>query len=568
MRKQWGSALGVSVLMLSIMTGLALAKVRPRAVVLMKSHLINPGWRITVSTQAHGLRGPLDFAYRVRASNGRQVALRRMAPTNGFIFKPPRPGTYWIQARVMTRSALKQKAWKHEVFSAPTAVYVGTSPALTLSAPSIPLGSTLSMTMSSQGVAHPQYEWAYRPLDGRWTFAGSYGSATQASLTLRKPGPYQAEVLVKTPHGPVITSQLVGFSVYGAPAAIKLALSHRLWVADGKETEMLTASVVDSQGDVVRNYSGTGTLMDQGAQGAISAWGSDLDRLTAVASGEKQPLTFTNGQARLFLQAGTVVTSDRLTATSSGANNQVLTGNTMVSTTAQVATALKLTTRDTYIIANESGNPATYRATVDDQVGEPMLSGTYSLTGAITGPGQFHNLTQGPDTVTYTGGAGSTPITVYSIAGSLGPMTLTLAGGGLARQAITIPAILGGQPYQMGVCAANTQLKNGESTPLTLTQLTKTGAVSDPASLDNSGYIVSITSANGNPATGFTLGGAPYTGTPMSFAVATGPNYFYAVSQPVTLTATNAAPGTYEITVADADGLWKTSNPLTITVTQ
>lgn len=570
MRKEWGIALGVSTLMLSAIPGLALASTHhvPAVRAVSARHLIRPGHAVMVWAKPEGLRGPLEYGFRVTTATGHQVALRRMAKSSRFSFKPSRPGTYWIQARVMTETAAQKKAWNQETVSPLAAVYVGSGPSVGLSSHSVALGGTVKLTAHSRGIAHPQYELQSRSAGGRWvSLTKKFGPKIPASLTPSQPGRYQVRLLAKTPGGPGVYGQPVNFSIYGAPSAISLTTNRKEWVADGRETEVLTACVVDAKGDVVSDYQGIGYLQDSSANGAIAEWGPERTRLAAVTNGATLPLTFVNGQALVVLQAGSTAASDSLTATSTS-TKQVLAGKTTITAAVQQATAIHLTTDDRYIIANESGNPATYNLSVVDQVGEPMLAGTYNLAANIAGPGQFKDLTQGPDKVTYTGGGSPTTITVVSIAAALGRMTLTVSGNGFAAKAITMLAILGGQPAQMGVSAAKTSLTDGESTNLTLTQLTNTGGVSDPASLDNSGYVVSITDANGNPASGFSLGGTPYTGTSQSFAVATGPNYFYAVSQPVTLSVTNAVPGTYKIVVADANGLWKPSNPLTISVTK
>jgi hypothetical protein len=159
------------------------------------------------------------------------------------------------------------------------------------------------------------------------------------------------------------------------------------------------------------------------------------------------------------------------------------------------------------------------------------------------------------------------PVTVYSVAGESGTVTLTVSGTNLTSGSASLTAIFGRQPAQASVTAASTTLTDGQSTVLTVGQVSQNGGPVDPASVNNSGYVITITGANNVPASGFTLNGAAYTGSPVTVAIATGANGFYATSQTVTLGATSALPGTYTIQVAFADVLFRASTPLTITVT-
>ncbi len=555
MRGKWG-ALGAGALLLWGWAGVASAKTHPRVIVKASANLIKPGGKVTLQALAQGLKGPLNFVFREKSATGPWKTIRPMKNKSTMRITLSRPGTYWIEAGVVTN-----KKRRLATFSGPQAIYVGAVPTLKLSQSSVSTGTPQSFTVSAPPVFHPLYQFQYRTSNGPWVAIGPFSKAASTQLSTATPGPYQARAAVKTAGGATIYTAPGVWSVYGQPAAITLTPSQKSLVADGEETEILTASVVDSQGDVVANYNGTGSLTDATPNGAISQWGTSQN-LAALDPQSSLPLTFVDGMATVELQAGSTVSGDTLTA--STADN--LQGSATIAAVPQIASKIQLSTQSPDMIANESGNPANYTASVLDQAGYPMLAGSYNLSMTITGPGQFHDLTPGPDALVYTGGQPATPITVYSIAGSLGPVTLTVSGGNLPQSSVTIPAILGGQPAQMGVSAPLTTLQDGQSTTLTLTQLTKTGGVCDPASLDNSGYVVAITDAQGNPASGFSLGGAMYTGQSMSFAVATGPNYFYATSQSVTLTATTATPGQYDIVVADSDGLWKPSNPLVITV--
>lgn len=555
------TVLSLGVFSLSLGSGLTWAQSHPVVRITGSTLTATPHERVTFSAKSNGT-GPVQFAFRAKGPTGSWKTIGRRGASRDAAFVPGRDGTYWVQALAYPTSGRRKAVW----MSPPAVLYVGPNPSLTASQASVAAGQDITLTAHAPSVSNAQYQFWYRPSAGAWVALDPFSSQNRVSVPLTTAGSYQAKVAVRSPHGAFIASVPLALVAYGAPTKIVLKPSRALWVADGAETETLTATVVDSEGAAVGDYNGSGTLTDAAANGAIAQWGPAAGNMTSTMTASPLALTFVNGSATVVLKAGTQAATDDLTASTTVPSGSVITGSTAITASDQVPTAIGLTSSSQYLIANESGNPANYAAEVLDQVGEPMLSGTYQLTATIQGPGQFQDLTQGPDTVTVLGGTGPATVTVYSIAGSLGPVTLTLSAPSLKPATVTMPAILGGQPYQFGVSAAKTVLTQGESTTLTLTQLTKTGGVSDPASLDNSGYVVSITDSNGAQAAGFSLDGAAYTGSPMEFAVAAGPNFFYAVSQPVTLTVSGAAPGTYNIVVSDADGLWKPSKPLTITV--
>ncbi|NMP22907.1 hypothetical protein [Sulfobacillus harzensis] len=565
MRGWKGAAMGVPWVLLSLLPNMAEAQARPTVWFHLSSTNVRVRQVVTINAGEQGLKGPEDDALWMKAPNGHWQALYHMGPASRFSVRFSRPGTYTLQVRIMPRQALWKHLWKETQYSAPQVVYVGGSVSLSPSVDSAAKGTTVKLAASDSHIAHPLYQFHIKTPQSA-IITTPFQKAADFAHAWSMPGVYRAWVDVKTPGGPAVQSRPVAFDVYGPAVGIRFHQGQHQWVADGTETETLAMAVVDAEGDVVSNFNGTGTLTDTTAAGAVSAWGPSPRALSSLYQGMSLPLAFKNGMANMTLQAGSAVAADALEASAAeDPHGPSLSGKATIATEAQKAAAIKLTALDTYLIANESANEADYQVSVVDQVGEPMLSGTYTLAATIQGPAQFEGFGQGPNTVTYTGGAGPTPLTIYSIAAETGKVTLRLSGSGFKTVSTSLPAVLGGQPYRMGVSALPAILSNGQTATLTLTQVTKSGGLPDPASLDNSAYVVSITDANGNPAQGFTLDGAPYTG-PVSFPVAPGANDFYAVSQTVALQAVDVSPGKYTIVVSDQDGLWKPSTPFVITV--
>lgn len=563
MRAWIGAALALPWVFLSLVPNVAEAKGRAAVIFQMSSHTVQAGQAFRVQASATGISGPVEYAVWIKWPNGHWQALKRMGPERRMALKISKPGTYRIQVRAMSREALWKHQWRDTVNGTPEVIYVGATPVLTASAHSVPIGGSVSLKAKDPAIPQPLFQFRVKTPKGTW-ITTPWEKAAKAQETWSTPGAYDAVVAVKATGGPAIESSPVAFTVYGPATHLAFQPSRSTWVADGKETETVSVKALDAEGDTVSNLNGSGTLTDTRGAGAISAWGSHASSLEGLYS--PLPLTFKNGVARVTLQAGSVVGSDRLTAaTTNVAGSGALTGTTTIKTVAQQASAIQLAALNSYLIANESANEADYRVAVVDQVGEPMLSGTYSLSATIKGPAQFEGFGQGPNTVTYTGGAGATPLAIYSVAAETGQVTLVLSYHGLKPASSSLPAVLGGQPYRMGVSTSTPTLATGQSATLTLTQVPKNGGLPDPASLDNSAYVVGITDKNGNPAAGFDLAGAPYY-QPVSFSVATGPNEFYAVSQTVSLTDVSAAAGQYDIVVSDGDGLWKPSVPLEVTI--
>lgn len=145
-------------------------------------------------------------------------------------------------------------------------------------------------------------------------------------------------------------------------------------------------------------------------------------------------------------------------------------------------------------------------------------------------------------------------------------MTLTARVAGLPTATSVVQAVLGGQPYQESLSAANLTVKAGNSTTVTLTQVTKTGGLSDPASLNNDGYLISASNQQGQAVGGLSINGISLA-TPVTVPMAVGPNWFYAMKQNVTLSVgNNVAPGTYMLTVSDPLNILQPSKTLIITI--
>jgi len=528
-----------------------------------QSRLSAPGTVTVTATPSNAQDGVIIFW--VESPDGQWRQYLAPAGKTADVIPVSSAGSYLIQAYAFTEAAWSRHDWAAGVPAQPVAVFVESQAALSVNQSAVPVGQSVTLTASSRKIENPEYQfWVENPA-GHWSIVAGYGPSAAASLSLTQMGTYRVIAYAKQADAPAsaagaLPTTTTTVTAFGPPETLSLGGSAETWADDGQDVLTVPVRVVDGAGDTVDNVNGTvAVTVNPGNTGIAIATANGWMTLSNTAT---VPVTLTNGSGDLSLRAGNTPGTVGVSATWGG-----LTAVVPLSLVAQVPTALTITGQNAYLLANESGNPAVFDVNVVDQAGYPMLTGTYTLSATIVGDtGQFHDLTQGPDAVTVTGGNGPTPITVYSIAAGLGPMTLYVAGDGFSTVSSTIPAILGGQPSQMAVTAQTTTLSPGSSTTLTLAELTKTGGVSDPASLDNSGYTVTIENSQGTPvSSGFDLGGMPYTG-PLTVPTAVGPNYFYAVSQPLSLTVTTAPPGAYQIVVSDPSNLLMPSTPLWVTV--
>ncbi|AEJ39594.1 hypothetical protein TPY_1404 [Sulfobacillus acidophilus TPY] len=519
--------------------------------VVVSSLAAMPGEKETLSLS--GFPAVKTVTYWIQYPNNRWLALPGSGPLQDASWTVPGTGSYVVDAAV-------RFGGDKSIITTPTAVVFSHSTLAWASVPTaLALGQNMTVATSAVAVANPVYQLWFETPSGVWQSAGGFGESPQWTLPLAQEGQYHLIVYAKPLNADDNAASLLGgrtavVNAYGTPSQLVEEPAQPL-VADGIDRQTFQWAIEDRAGDVVPTANGVATLNWLAPPGTIG------NGTTAETDGQA-PLVFHQGLAEMTVQSGK----------DTGSINwhvqwENLSGQGAWTVVQPQATTVGISAPDTPYIANESGNPAVFNVTVLDQVGNPMPTGIYHLTaGIMGGTGQFHDLTQGPDAITVDGGQPPTPVTVYSIAGSLGPMTLTVSGDGLPMSSSTIQAVLGGQPEQMGVTASSPQLTPGQPITLTLTQLTSTGGVVDPASVDNAGYTVTVINSQGNGVgAGFLLGGVPYTG-PVTIPIAVGPNDFYAIAQTVTLDAVDVSPGTYIVIVSDPSGLWKSSTPLKLTV--
>lgn len=268
------------------------------------------------------------------------------------------------------------------------------------------------------------------------------------------PGTYT--VTGTTSGGATSTTTVV---VYGVASALKINAPSTV-VANGSTKTSVTVDVVDANGNTVANSSDTITLSssNNATAGVEGSNGTVVVAATAVSA------TAVNGVATFTVQSGSVAgTETFLTATDTASPSLPKQTFTM-SSVAQVATSISLTAPK-YIDAN-SATTGTVVATVDDQTGSPMLSGsgTFGISLSISGAGAFSSGTS-PQTLAYANGTPAS-FTFTSIQGDTGTISFTATSAGMTAGTATTDAVIVGSPVALVVTPTNgnTSFSDGVAT--------------------------------------------------------------------------------------------------------
>ena len=278
-----------------------------------------------------------------------------------------------------------------------------------------------------------------------WTVTG----ANAASATVSTNGSFVANTAgnytVTASYGGV-TSAPFTVSVFGQAAAIKLTAATPTIAANGASTDVITATVMDANGNAVPNFNGTITFSDTGSQ-LLDTAGNLRNQTNGVA--------VTNGVAKISIQASkSVGASDTITASNlvqTGTSTPVANSNTQVSgqvtvnQVAQVATSIKVNPVSSTVEVNQRSEDG-FSVQVLDQSGQPMLTGSYPITLSLSGPATFDPATT--TTTAYVGNGQSTNTlngNIWSVMGSTGTIKITATSGSLSGSG-TVNAVVVGSP--------------------------------------------------------------------------------------------------------------------------
>lgn len=354
---------------------------------------------------------------------------------------------------------------------------------------------------------------------------------TTGNFVASKAGTY---TVTGTKDGVTVT---VDITVIGGAQKAAVSAPAKL-VGNGVTKYAVTVSVVDANGNTVAADSTS----------AVTLTGPGLtiyDKDGAGASLGAKTATVSNG-AYTFQVTAPVATLGQtiaLTATGSG----LTAGGASVQVIQQVATKVSLS-GGTYMMVNTSNasSPFLFTATVEDQEGATMLTGTYELTATLTGPATL--AANNGTTYTYTTSAGTAAIGVINQQGVTGTVTLTVAASPLGTASRNVNAVIAGAPQKviLSVASAGTPAsshKAGDS-------LTVTAEVQDISGVPVP-YTGTLTISNNSGSANVSMpASVTYTGeTAKSFSV----------------TTVGAFTGTYTLSVGAGSGLTTGTTGITVT---
>ncbi len=271
------------------------------------------------------------------------------------------------------------------------------------------------------------------------------------------------------------------------PAGVQLSAAASVLVANGQQTDTVTATIVNAFGEPVTNFDGTATLTPL-------QHGAYVDPSTGAPI---TSVTFTNGVAQFEVQAGTVGNvsdtislNDLTSANAQSVTSSINYASTTIDYTWPTASTIDLIPSRT-LVSNNQPTEATINATITDAAGAAVTSGTpVYATFTLSGPGSFQQ--NGSPLTTlgeYLIPGIPTIVPVWSIPGQSGTITVAASAPGLSPVQATLKSVATGTPSSLNVAsAAGTVSALGSAQAPTL-------AMGTPFTL----YTVGLTDANGSP---------------------------------------------------------------------
>ncbi len=264
-------------------------------------------------------------------------------------------------------------------------------------------------------------------------------------LVVTQPGTYQVTATVEG-----VKSNVLTVTVVGAAAGVKLTPASSTLVVGGSATDVITATIIDANGNPVTNFNGSMEFRDTNAQ---------LVTTTGTTTNDLLNVPVVNGQATVSIRSTNQLGgSDTITGTNilaTGSTSMVTgasgTANASISVSQvqQQATSIKVTPNNSSVENNASTEDG-FTIQVLDQSGQPMLSGSYPLTISVSGAG---TLDPGTPTSTYYVGTGNASNVVmgniWSKQGVGGQISIQVTSPNLQPGSASIQSVTVGAPASL-----------------------------------------------------------------------------------------------------------------------
>ncbi|MCY0900272.1 MAG: hypothetical protein OWU33_15350, partial [Firmicutes bacterium] len=431
------------------------------------------------------------YQFQVETPSGHWFIARRFGPGNTYTFVPPvsSSGTWMIEAYALTQYQVAQKMWGAAVGSTPEALSPEVSMVSIKGAPSTDVGVNDVITLTAVADNSDNMVVASNQ-QATWSVTTASGAPTSGASVKALASGEQALFEATTPGDYTVTATLDGLSsatsidVYGETAGVRLTSQSATLVADGSARDIITATVVDANGNAVSNFNGTASVELTGDP-AVSA--------------STNTVTFTDGMGS-FTIAGTatgnvtVALSNLTPAAGIPVASQVTYAPTTVTLAAPEPMGLMVSPSAATLLASPNES-ATVTVNLVDQLGNlipaTFASGFDPVTLNIAGPGSFAPGTTTTSETVYVAPGLSGTVTVYDPTGASGTISITASASGLATGLAQIMAVPAGIPAQIAV---------SQTTGTTSTSLTSAvNGINLSAGTEYAKYTVTLEDASGAP---------------------------------------------------------------------
>ncbi len=477
-RRMWSSlTMASSLAWMSILPATAVMAMTTPTVTPGSVHLSGPirptNGSVTFTASASDPNGTAEYQFWVESPNGQWTDMQNYSTNNTFALATPSQGDYLVVVDVLDQAQVAAGDWSQAQTTLPDGVFNGSTVSVASNASgSVSKGTLVTLTATSSGIFDPLYQFWYQEPNGTWHQSGPYQSSNQFTFTAGMSGTYKFVAFAKSPeaannqHGALQSN--VGTQVaYGTASQVVLTMASPTVVANGSATDMLTATVEDSHGDVVANFTGTVVVQVANPQGHGAF--TFLDSSGKTADGTQ--VAVANGQGTVLTSAlpidgnyTYILRSDNLMSTNSGQGGvatqsqvaNVTYGSATVMTTAPTDNMLMLQSNLPNLESNHVSS-ATVWVQLEDSTGAPYstANGQYvNLTLGGTASGSFSAASsQTTASIQVPAGASQFPVTVYSEKGSNGTLTVQ-AQSGDPSQAPLVPGSISIPVYEVGTPAA------------------------------------------------------------------------------------------------------------------
>ena len=441
----------------------------------------------TFTANASDPGGTPEYQFWVESPTGQWSDMQNYSTNNTFTLATPSAGDYLVVVDVLDQAQVAAGQWNMAQTTQPDGVFNGSTLSVMSNANGeVAKGQSVTLTATASGIFDALYQFWYQEPNGTWVQSGNYQASPTFTFTAGQSGTYKFVAYAKSPaaannpHG-ALQSQNEGTQVaYGTASQVVLSMASPTVVANGSATDLLTATVEDSHGDVVANFSGRVSVEVANPQGHGAF--TFVDSLGKTADGAY--VAVSQGQGTAAVAALPIdgnytytLTSDNLVsaATSAGGTAgqgqvaNVTYGSATVMTTAPSDNMLGLQSTLPNLESNAQSSSQVW-VQLQDSTGAPYPTQhgqdvTLTLGGSASGSFSSASL-QTTEVVTVPSGATQVSVTVYSEKGSNGTITVTAESTDpsvtpLTWAFLSIPVVDVGNPAAVDMRQVGTTLFHG-----------------------------------------------------------------------------------------------------------